>query len=50
MAKNDLISEISDKNVDVDKFAEIVINNESIHQRMINQMLNNIYNCILPFI
>lgn len=41
MTKNDLISEISDKNVDVDKFAEIVINEESIRQEIINQMLNN---------
>ncbi|MCZ3365204.1 MULTISPECIES: hypothetical protein [Methanobacterium] len=41
MAKNDLISEISDKNVDVDKFAEIVINKEPIRHEIINQMLNN---------
>ncbi|MEL7670243.1 hypothetical protein [Methanobacterium sp.] len=41
MVKNDLISEISDKNVDVDKFAEIVINEESIRHEIINQMLNN---------
>jgi hypothetical protein len=41
LAKNDLISEISDKNVDVDKFAEIVINEESIRREIINQMLNN---------
>ena len=41
MTKNDLISQISDKNVDVDKFAEIVINEESIRQEIINQMLNN---------
>ena len=41
MVKNDLISEISDKNVDVDKFAEIVINEESIRIEIINQMLNN---------
>ena len=41
MTKNDLISEISDKNVDVDKFAEIVINEDSIRQEIINQMLNN---------
>lgn len=41
MTKNGLISEISDKNVDVDKFAEIVINEEPIRQEIINQMLNN---------
>lgn len=41
MTKNDLISEISDKNVDVDKFAEIVINEDPIRQEIVNQMLNN---------
>ena len=41
MTKNNLISEISDKNVDVGKFAEIVINEESIRQEIIKQMLNN---------
>lgn len=41
MTKNGLISEISDKNVYVDKFAEIVINEEPIRQEIINQMLNN---------
>ncbi len=41
MTKNDLISEICDKNVDVDKFAEIIINEEPIRQEIINQMLNN---------
>lgn len=41
MDHNDLISEISDKNVDVDKFAEIVIQEESIRQELIDQMLNN---------
>ena len=41
MTKNDLISEISDKNVDIDKFAEIVINEETMRQEIINQMLNN---------
>ncbi|WP_424354920.1 hypothetical protein [Methanobacterium sp. MBAC-LM] len=41
MAKNDLISEISDKNLDVDKFARIVINEEPIRREIINQVLNN---------
>ena len=41
MDHKDLISEISDKNVDVDKFAEIVIQEESIRQKIIDQMLNN---------
>jgi len=41
LTKNDLISEICDKNVDVDKFAEIIINEEPIRQEIINQMLNN---------
>ena len=41
MDHNNLISEISDKNVDVDKFAEIVIQEESIRQKIIDQMLNN---------
>ena len=41
MDHNDLISEISDKNVDVDKFAEIVINEEFVRRKIIDQMLNN---------
>lgn len=41
LTKNGLISEISDKNVDVDKFAEIVINEEPIRHEIINHMLNN---------
>lgn len=39
--QDDLISQISDKNVNIDKFAEIVINNEVIRDKIINQMLNN---------
>ena len=39
--QNDLILQISDKNVDIDKFAEIVINNRPIRDKIINQMLNN---------
>lgn len=39
--QNDLILQISDKNVDIDKFAEIVINNGHIRDKIINQMLNN---------
>ena len=38
---DDLILQISDKNVNIDKFAEIVINNEPIRDKIINQMLNN---------
>ncbi len=41
--QDDLISQISDKNVDIDKFAEIVINKESIRHEIISQMLNNEY-------
>ncbi len=41
MDHNDLISEISDKNVDVCKFAEIVINEEPVRREIIDQMLNN---------
>ncbi|MGB9979295.1 hypothetical protein [Methanobacterium sp.] len=40
-SQNDLISQISDKNVDIIKFAEIVINDESIRDEITNQMLNN---------
>ncbi|HEX3013688.1 MAG TPA: hypothetical protein VHO92_05400, partial [Methanobacterium sp.] len=39
--QDDLISQISDKNVNINKFAEIVINNEVIRNKLINQMLNN---------
>ena len=39
--QNNLLLQISDKNIDVDKFAEIVINDEPIRQEIINQMLNN---------
>lgn len=39
--QNNLLLQISDKNVDVEKFAEIVINEEPIRQEIINQMLNN---------
>ena len=38
---DDLILQISDKNVNIDKFAEIVINNRPIRDKIINQMLNN---------
>ncbi len=39
--QNNLLLQISDKNVDVEKFAEIVIKEEPIRQEIINQMLNN---------
>lgn len=39
--QNDLISQISDKDVDIGRFSEIVINNRPIRDKIINQMLNN---------
>ncbi|MBI5680307.1 MAG: hypothetical protein HZC47_05405 [Methanobacterium sp.] len=39
--KNDLISKISDKNVNIHEFVQIVINDGSIRDEIVNQMLNN---------
>lgn len=39
--QNDLISKISDKNVNINEFVEIVINDEPKRNEIINQMLSN---------
>lgn len=39
--QNDLISQISDKDADIGRFSEIVINNEPIRDKIINHMVNN---------
>lgn len=39
--QNNLILKISDKNVDIDEFVEMVISDGSIRDEIINQMLNN---------
>lgn len=39
--QNDLISKIADKNLDIDEFVEIIINDKFIRDEIVNQMLNN---------
>lgn len=41
MIKEDLTSKIADKNVDISKFAEIIINDTEMREKIVNLMLND---------
>lgn len=41
VSKDDLILEISDKNIDVDKFAQIIIDDPELRDEIVHLMLND---------